>query len=81
MLGDLCTTVAFEPLLNGGIINIGAWGGTVEVSKALKIKGEIRRATRRAEYSWIPYQVRNNNNLSGFRRHFFRYGVFDKWFK
>lgn len=48
------------------------------LAKVLKIEGEIRRITRRAEYSWIPYQVRNNNNLSGFQRYLVRFEFFDK---
>ncbi len=43
--------------------------------KVLKTEGEIRRINRRAEYSWIPYQVWNNN-LSDFGRHFVGCGVF-----
>ncbi|HCO94134.1 MAG TPA: hypothetical protein DIU00_09315 [Phycisphaerales bacterium] len=32
--GDPNSPVAFEPFPNGGIINIGAYGGTLEASKS-----------------------------------------------
>ena len=32
--GDMNTPINLEPLPNGGIVNIGAYGGTAEASKS-----------------------------------------------
>lgn len=37
--GDPCDPIEYEPNPNGGLINMGAYGGTVEASKSIGISG------------------------------------------
>ncbi|MFC1762994.1 hypothetical protein ACFL6U_13055 [Planctomycetota bacterium] len=49
--GDPNDYVAFEPYLNGGIINMGTYGGTLEASKSLS--GPVSGTS---QYVFLPEQ-------------------------